>query len=142
MRGFDTLPDLKSDAMCFSRGNPAHGPIYVLNNALSYLSGFDMRDVQRHVQTLTMALLDELVAARIPVMTPADPIRHGASVCIASPRAQEVVDTLYARGVYAWNGHGRIRISFHGYNNMSDVEHTAAALRATMLAEASSVEAG
>jgi cysteine desulfurase/selenocysteine lyase len=121
MRGFDSLPDLKSDAMCFTRGNPAHGPIYVLNNALAYLSRFDMRDVQRHVQTLTVALLEELAAAQIPVMTPADPTRHGASVCIASRRAQEVVEALHAQGVYAWNGHGRIRISFHGYNSMADV---------------------
>jgi cysteine desulfurase/selenocysteine lyase len=142
VRGFDTLPELKSDAMCFARGNPAHGPIYVLNNALSYLSGFDMCDVQRHVQTLTVALLDELAAAQIPVMTPTDPARHGASVCIASPGAQEVVDELYAQGVYAWNGHGRIRISFHGYNSIADVERTAAALRATMQAVASSAVAG
>jgi cysteine desulfurase / selenocysteine lyase len=142
VRSFGALPELRSDAMRFTRGNPAHGPIYVLNNALSYLSRFDMRDVQRHVQTLTAALLDELAAAEIPVMTPADPTRHGASVCIASPRAQEVVDALYAQGVYAWNGHGRIRISFHGYNSMADVEHTAAALRAAMQTVASSVVAG
>ena len=86
-RGYDTLPALRPDAMRFTRGNPAHCPIYVLNSALSYLSRFDMRDVQRHVQTLTAALLDELAAAQIRVTTPADPARHGASVCIASPHA-------------------------------------------------------
>ena len=127
-RGYDTIPALKPDAMRFTRGNPAHCPIYVLNNALSFLSRFDMRDVQRHVQTLTVALLDQLAAARIPVMTPTDPARHGASVCIASPRAQAIVDALHAQGVYAWNGHGRVRISFHGYNAMADVDRTARAL--------------
>jgi selenocysteine lyase/cysteine desulfurase len=127
-RGYDTVPPLKADAMRFTRGNPAHCPIYVLNNALSYLSRFDMRDVQRHVQTLTVALLDELAASQIAVMTPADPVRHGASVCIASPRAEAIVDALYTQGVYAWNGQGRVRISFHGYNSMADVERTAQAL--------------
>jgi selenocysteine lyase/cysteine desulfurase len=116
--------------MRFTRGNPAHCPIYVLNSALSYLSQFDMRDVQRHVQTLTAALLQELAASQVPVMTPDDPVRHAASVCIASPRAQAIVDTLYTHGVYAWNGQGRVRISFHGYNTMSDVERTIRALRA------------
>jgi cysteine desulfurase / selenocysteine lyase len=128
-RGYDTIPALRPDAMRFTRGNPAHCPIYVLNSALSYLSQFDMRDVQRHVQTLTVALLRELAASQVPVMTPDDPVRHGASVCIASPRAQAIVDTLYTHGVYAWNGQGRIRISFHGYNAMSDVERTIRALR-------------
>ncbi|HEX3574752.1 MAG TPA: aminotransferase class V-fold PLP-dependent enzyme [Rhodopila sp.] len=128
-RGYDTQPTLKPDAMRFTRGNPAHCPIYVLNSALSYLSRFDIRDVQRHVQTLTVALLAELAASHVPVMTPADPARHGANVCFASPRAAAIVDALHAQGVYAWNGQGRVRISFHGYNAMVDVERTAEALR-------------
>ena len=65
-RGYDTIPALKPDAMRFTRGNPAHCPIYVLNSALSYLSRFDMRDVQRHVQTLTVALIEALAALSRP----------------------------------------------------------------------------
>jgi selenocysteine lyase/cysteine desulfurase len=128
-RGYDTVPVLKPDAMRFTRGNPAHCPIYVLNNALSYLSQFDMRDVQRHVQTLTVALMNELTALQIPVTTPVATARHGASVCVPSPRAAGIVDALYAQNVYAWNGQGRVRISFHGYNTMTDVERTVHALR-------------
>jgi selenocysteine lyase/cysteine desulfurase len=127
--GYDTLPALRHDAMRFTRGNPAHCPVYVLNNALSYLARYDMRTLQDHIQTLTVALMDQLAACQIPVMTPADPERHGASVCIASERAAAIVDALHAQDVYAWNGHGRVRISFHGYNSMTDVERTASALR-------------
>ena len=127
--GYDTLPALQPDAMRFTRGNPAHCPIYVLNSALSYLSQYDMPDVQRHVQTLTGALLDELAASQIPLTTPRDPARHGASVCIASPRAQLIAEQLYRHKVYAWNGHGRVRFSFHGYNTMADVERILSALR-------------
>jgi selenocysteine lyase/cysteine desulfurase len=128
-RGYDTIPALKPDAMRFTRGNPAHCPIYVLNGALSYLSQFDMQDIQHHVQTLTTALLKELTASQIPVMTPTDPMHHGASVCIPSPRASAIVDALYAKDIYTWNGQGRVRISFHGYNAMTDVERTIEALR-------------
>ena len=135
-RGYDTVPALKPDAMRFTRGNPAHCSIYVLNSALRYLSRFDMRDVQRHVQSLTVALLAELAASQVAVMTPAAPARHGASVCIASPDAAEVVEALHARGVYAWNGQGRVRVSFHGYNTMADAERTGSALLACLSAVA------
>jgi selenocysteine lyase/cysteine desulfurase len=118
--------------MRFTRGNPAHGPIYALNSALSYLSRFAMPAIQRHVQTLTVALLDELATCRAAIMTPTDPERHGASVCIASPRSEAIVDALHAQGVYAWNGHGRVRVSFHGYNSMADARRSAAALRALL----------
>ncbi len=127
-RGYNPIPALKSDAMRFTRGNPAHCPVYVLNSALFYLGRFDMADVQRHVQTLTVALVDDLATAQVPVMTPRNPARHGASVCINSLRAQAVVHALYGLGVYAWNGQGRMQINFHGYNLMTDVEQTIAAL--------------
>jgi selenocysteine lyase/cysteine desulfurase len=128
-RGYDSGLELRPDAMRFTRGNPAHGPVYVLAEALDYLSQYDMRDVQRHVQGLTVALLDRLQALQIPSTTPADARRHGASVCVESPRAQAIADGVFARGVYAWNGHGRIRFSFHGYNAMADVDRIVEALR-------------
>jgi len=129
-RGYDAPPALCDDAMRFTRGNPAHAPVYVLAGALDYLLSFDMRDVQRHVQSLTVALLQRLHALNIPSTTPPDPARHGASVCVASERAQAITDALHAAGVYAWNGHGRVRFSFHGYNTMQDVERIADALHA------------
>ncbi|PPQ34468.1 aminotransferase class V-fold PLP-dependent enzyme [Rhodopila globiformis] len=127
-RGYDPPPALRPDAMRFTRGNPAHGPVYVLNGALSYLARHDRLDVQRHVQTLTTALLDGLRPRRLPITTPYDPARHGASVCFTAPDAASVVAALHQKGVYAWNGHGRVRISFHGYNGMADVDRILEAL--------------
>jgi selenocysteine lyase/cysteine desulfurase len=129
-RGWDPPPALRDDATRFTRGNPAHASVYVLAEALDYLAQFDPARVEAHVQGLTTALLDQLVAAQIPVMTPADPSRHGASVCVASPKAQALVDALEQRGVLAWNGHGRARFSLHGYNRDQDIERAVAAMRA------------
>jgi selenocysteine lyase/cysteine desulfurase len=128
-RGWDQPPALRSDAMRFTRGNPAHGPVYVLAGALDYLAQFPAEAIRDHVQGLTTALLDRLQALQIPSTTPPDPARHGASVCVESPRAQAITDALYAQRVYAWNGHGRIRFSFHGYNGLADVERIVTALR-------------
>lgn len=130
-RGYDTIPALKPDAMRFTRGNPAHCPIYVLNSALSYLADYDAQIIQRHVQALTVALLAELAARQYALTTPRDPARHGASVCFTSADAAAIVRTLSDKGVYAWNGQGRVRISFHGYNSMADVERVVQALSAS-----------
>jgi selenocysteine lyase/cysteine desulfurase len=69
-RGYDPVPPLKADAMRFTRGNPAHCPIYVLNSALSFLSGYDMPAVQAHVQTLTQALHEALASRQYTLTTP------------------------------------------------------------------------
>jgi selenocysteine lyase/cysteine desulfurase len=127
-RGFDPVPALKADAMRFTRGNPAHCPVYVLNSALSYLARHDPAAIQAHVQALTVPLIAELASRQFAVTTPHDPARHGASVCFTSPDARAIVGKLHALGVYAWNGQGRVRISFHGYNGTADMERTVEAL--------------
>jgi selenocysteine lyase/cysteine desulfurase len=101
----------------------------VLGSALDYLGSFDVAAVQAHVQGLTTALLARLAGMGIESTTPTDPARHGASVCIAHPQAAAVTAALAERGIWAWNGRGRIRFSFHGYNRSDDVERIAAALR-------------
>jgi len=45
-------------------------------------------------------------------------------------RLADSVGALHERGVWAWNGRGRIRFSFHGYNGGDDVDRIVAALRA------------
>ena len=119
---------LVPDAMRFARGNPAHAAIYVLGSALDHLRTVDPGALTRHVQGLTTALLARLAAAGIATTTPADPARHGASVCIAHPRASAICEALHEHGVWAWNGRGRVRFSFHGYNGMDDVERIMRAL--------------
>jgi cysteine desulfurase/selenocysteine lyase len=129
-RGYDDPPPLRADALRFTRGNPAHAPVYVLAQALDYLAAYDMQDLQAHVQALTTAMLERLRALQLPTLTPADPARHGASVCVPSVRAQAIVDGMVENGVLAWNGQGRVRFSFHGYNSAPDVDRAIDALRA------------
>lgn len=126
--------ELLADAMRMTRGNPAHASVYVLANALDYLRGFEVHAVHAHVETLATELLGRLRELQIQVTTPEDPARRGGNVCIGHPRAQEIVDALAARGVWAWNGRGRIRFSFHGYNGGNDVDRIVAALRETYCA--------
>jgi cysteine desulfurase/selenocysteine lyase len=121
---------LVPDAMRFARGNPGHASVYVLVSALNYLGGFAPGAVLAHVQSLTAALHARLAEAGIASTTPTDTARHGASVCIALPGAAALTEALVRHGVWAWNGRGRIRFSFHGYNSMTDVDRIMVALRA------------
>ncbi|KAI9929858.1 hypothetical protein ASPWEDRAFT_23592 [Aspergillus wentii DTO 134E9] len=117
-----TRLEIRNDAMCFSRGNPAHLAIYILREALVFLNQWDAADIERHVQTLTAALLERLQREGIPSSTPVDTARHGASVTVDCAGASEIVNEMSKAGVYAWNGQGRVRFSFHGYNCVEDVD--------------------
>jgi selenocysteine lyase/cysteine desulfurase len=119
---------VKAGATRFTRGNPAHGPVYVLNAALDYLDRHDPDLLHHHVSSLTAALIARLRAAGIPLTTPTDPARHGANVCMDSSAAQAMCNELHAQKIYGWNGHGRLRFSFHGYNAMDDVDRIAEAM--------------
>lgn len=120
---------LVPDAGRFTPGNPAHASVYVLASALDYLDGFAPGAVLAHVQCLTADLLRRLAALGIASTTPADPARHGASVCVAHKQAAAITEALAERGVWAWNGRGRVRFSFHGYNGAEDVDRIGAALK-------------
>jgi selenocysteine lyase/cysteine desulfurase len=123
---------LRPDAGRFTRGNPCHAGVYALHAALDFLGRFPPGAVQRHVQGLTVELLARLRAAGIPSMTPPDPERHGASIAIEHERAAAIVEAMAARGVLAWNGRGRVRFSFHGYNDQAELDRVMDALRAAM----------
>jgi selenocysteine lyase/cysteine desulfurase len=120
--------DVRAGAIRFTRGNPAHGPVYVLNAALDYLDRHDAALLYRHVTALTASLIERLAEAGIPLTTPADPARHGANVCIDSSQAQAMCNALHEQRIYAWNGHGRLRFSFHGYNSRGDVDRIMAVM--------------
>jgi cysteine desulfurase/selenocysteine lyase len=129
---YRSAPPLRPDANRFTRGNPAHLPAYALQAAMDLHEGLPRGAMQAHVQGLTTALLDRLARAGIPSITPPDPARHGASVCIAHPKASRIVAAMAERNVLTWNGRGRIRISFHGYNDLSQIDPIMGALTAAL----------
>lgn len=116
---------LVPDAMRFCRGNPNHAGVYALEVALEYLAAHPA--VTAHVMGLAASLRQDCLAAQLPVMTPEN---HGASICLPHPSAAEAVRALEAQGILTWNGRGRIRVSFHGYNGPADAQRALAGLRA------------
>ena len=127
-RGYATTPRLRPDGMCFTRGNSAYLSLYMLEESLAYLARFEPAAIAAHVQALIGGLYPLIEARGFTPTTPRDPARWGANLCIAPPEPARMVAQLGEHGVYAWNGQGRVRFSFHGYNGAEDVARVAAAL--------------
>ena len=126
--GYDNGITLRSDALRFTRGNPCHAGLYVLSSALDYLAQFDPVEIQAHIHGLTTDLLARLTKHGIESSTPEDPAHHGASICLSRSDAHELHTRMGQANVLTWNGRGRLRISFHGYNCKTDVDRVESAL--------------
>ena len=120
-------PRLVPGAMRFCRGNPAFVPLYMLGAAVDAAAGWAApARLEAHVHGLTAAFRQGVLEAQLPCLTPAS---HGANVCLPHPASEALVAALHERGVMAWGGRGRVRFSFHGYNDQADVEAGLTALR-------------
>ena len=121
-------PRLVPGAMRFCRGNPAFVPLYMLGQAVDEAGGWAAPAVlEAHVHGLAAAFRQGVLEAQLPCLTP---VAHGANVCLPHAASETMVAALGERGVMAWGGRGRVRFSFHGYNDAADVQAGLAALRA------------
>lgn len=125
-------PALRPDALRFTRGNPSHVSLYVLDGALTFLGGHDPGALLSHVQGLTTDLHERLCAAGFTPSTPSDPSRHGASICLDGDFPDAIVTEFEKRGVRLWGNRGRLRVSFHGYNAADDVDRIMDAVPAVL----------
>lgn len=122
-----SAPRLVEGAMRFCRGNPAFVPLYMLGHAIETAAGWaGPAALEAHVHGLAARFRQGVLDAQLPCLTPA---AHGANVCIPHAASEAAVAALQERGVMAWGGRGRVRFSFHGYNDAGDVEAALDALR-------------
>ncbi|MBY0337826.1 MAG: aminotransferase class V-fold PLP-dependent enzyme [Acetobacteraceae bacterium] len=123
----DGTRPLVEGGMRFNRGNPNHAGVYALHAALDHFELFPRGAVAAHVTALAGWLRARCAEAGLPLLTPA---QVGASICLPHPDSRAAVAAMAERGVWAWGGRGRIRVSFHGYNDAADAARSFDALRA------------
>src|SRR3954447_14286753 len=119
---------LEPTAARFEAGNPPFMALAVLDNALGYIASVGVERIEQHVLALGGLLRQELHARGLTLLTPEDPAQRGPNVCFAWEDAAGLADALAERGVFVWGSDERIRVSFHAYNDQSDVERLLAAL--------------
>lgn len=119
---------LAPDATRFEAGNPPFMALAILDNALAYLEAVGIERIEQHVLALGGKLHRALRDRGLTLLTPEEPARRGPNICFAWPEPAALVRALEERGVLVWGGDGRIRVSFHLYNDETDIERLLAAL--------------
>jgi len=112
--------DPSPDARRFEGGSPPIPNIYQARPALDLLMRTGMENIAAHIELLTQALLAGVRSLRIETKTPAASV--GPLVVLRSIDARAMLEKLTARGVVASVRHDGLRLAFHAYNTMQDVE--------------------
>lgn len=127
---------LRPTADRFEAGNPPFMALAVLDNALATLERIGIARIERHVLALGSRLWPALRERGLTLLTPEDPARRGPNICFAWPDAVGLAEVLADRGVLVWGGDGRVRVSFHAYNDDADLDRLLVALDAHLAAQA------
>lgn len=122
--------DWSPSARRFEAGTPPVPNAFAARAGIELLERLGLAAVEAHVSALSGRLIEFALAEGFTVATPEDPGRRGPLVVLRSPEAGRLVERLAARGVIASSRGDGLRLSFHGYNDGSDLDAVAEALRA------------
>jgi selenocysteine lyase/cysteine desulfurase len=111
--------ELSPTARRFESGSPSIPNVYAAAPAFQMLCEIGMENVAAQVQRLTKSLMNRAIELGIRVKTP--PESTGPLVVLHSRDSNLLVQKLAASGIVASNRHDGLRISFHVYNTMDDV---------------------
>lgn len=109
------------DARRFEGGYPSYPTLYAMNATTGLLLSVGIKRIERHVLELGGELIAGMKRIGYEPMTSESPERRAGNISFVCPDGERVADELQKRGIYAWGGDGRLRISIHLYNNSADV---------------------
>lgn len=118
--------DLSLGARRFESGTPSVPNLYASVPGFQLLQEIGMQNVGDHIKKLSQSLLTRAGDLGIRVKTPAD--SKGPLVVLQCKDAALLVEKLAEGGIVASSRHDGLRISFHVYNTLDDVEAVAEVL--------------
>ncbi len=113
--------DHPSHARRFESGTPSIPSVYGAVAGMSLLEQLDMHRVRAHISDLTRSLQEQLVAAGEITRSPKDDLQRGPQVALYDEDPQALHAGLLSRGVIGSPRGEVVRLSFHYYNDESDV---------------------
>jgi selenocysteine lyase/cysteine desulfurase len=122
--------DLSPTARRFESGSPPVPNVYAAMPGIQLLSEIGMENVEAHIKELVQALLARVhdlgVCAKTPVGS------AGPLVVLQSTDSNLLLQKLAERDIVASNRHDGLRLAFHVYNTMDDVEAVMEILKANI----------
>ncbi|MEU6262980.1 aminotransferase class V-fold PLP-dependent enzyme [Saccharopolyspora shandongensis] len=112
----------------YETGTPGIPAAYGANAGLDLVNRLDATAVRDHVRGLTQRLQDALLAAGERLWSPTDPASRGPQVALLDDAPGELAAWLAERRIATSPRGTVLRMSFHFYNNESDVDTVAAAI--------------
>ncbi|MET8468125.1 aminotransferase class V-fold PLP-dependent enzyme [Streptomyces sp. NPDC006422] len=127
--GFDprTL-DFPDTARRFETGTPSIPSAYAAAAGLRTLAEVDAKDVEAHVRELTAYAHARLAERGEILASPADPELRGPQVAIADPAPDATAAALAERRIVTSPRGTLLRVSFHYYNTLADIDALVTAL--------------
>jgi selenocysteine lyase/cysteine desulfurase len=106
----------------FQSGTPPIPSIYAGIAGIELMEEIGVEETREHVLHLNdhlVAGVDELGGT---VVTPREPERHGALICVKSNDVNELVAALGREGIVTSERDSNLRISAHAYNSLEDID--------------------
>jgi selenocysteine lyase/cysteine desulfurase len=105
----------------FEGGAAAVPAVYAAIAGIELIQEIGIAETREHVSSLTAMLIDGVDALGGDVVTPHDPERRGALVCVRSNDASGLVGALASDGIVVSTRDGNLRVSPHAYNTHEDI---------------------
>jgi selenocysteine lyase/cysteine desulfurase len=112
----------------FESGTPPIPSIYAGIAGMELMKEIGIEETRLHVLGLHERLFDGVDELGGTVVTPRDPDRHGALVCVRSTDVHELVGRLAADRIVVSSRDDNLRISPHCYNTVQDIDAVLASL--------------
>ena len=119
--------ELSPTARRFESGSPSVPNVYGALPGFQMLQEIGMEQVASHVEKLAQALLNRTRELGILTKTPAE--SAGPLVVLQCRDSAQLLSALAQNGIVASNRFDGLRISFHVYNTLDDVEAVAEVLK-------------
>lgn len=115
-------------AASFTVGMPNYPAIYAIRAALAYVQSVGVEAIEAAARPLVEACLDGLAKLSVDLLTPLEKDALAGIIAFRHPAAEQLHRRLYEANIHIMAHAGRLRVSLHGYNTMTDVEKFLATL--------------